>query len=73
MAIDLACESLKKDESEIALACGVNLMLEPGMNVFASRLHALAKDGLCKTFDDNADGLIRGEGCGAIVLKKLSA
>lgn len=73
VAIHLACESLKNDESEMALACGVSLTLEPAMNFFASRLHALAKDGLCKTFDDSADGLVRGEGCGVIVLKKLSA
>ena len=73
VAIHLACESLRNQESEMALACGVSLTLEPAMNVFASRLQALAKDGLCKTFDDKADGLVRGEGCGVIVLKKLSA
>ncbi len=72
LAVHLACVSLRTGESDLALAGGVNLMLSPAMTVGFSQLRALAPDGRCKTFDRSADGYARGEGCGIIVLKRLS-
>ncbi|NUO78855.1 SDR family NAD(P)-dependent oxidoreductase, partial [candidate division KSB1 bacterium] len=72
-AIHLACQSLRRDECEIALAGGVNVMLMPEILISASRAHMFARDGRCKTFDAAADGFVRGEGCGVVVLKRLSA
>lgn len=72
LAVHLACASLRTGESDLALAGGVNLMLSPAMTVGFSQLRALAPDGRCKTFDSSADGYARGEGCGIIVLKRLS-
>ena len=72
VTIHLACESLKRKECNVAIAGGVNLMLEPGLSINFSKAHMLAPDGKCKTFDAAADGYVRGEGCGIIILKRLS-
>ena len=72
VATHLACQSLRLKECDIALACGVNLMLTPYMSVVESRARMLSPDGRCKTFDATADGMGRGEGCGVIMLKRLS-
>lgn len=72
VAIDLAVKSLRNKESNLALAGGVNIILSPHFSVAASRLHMLAPDGRCKPFDSRANGFVRGEGCGVIVLKRLS-
>ncbi|MGK7908956.1 MAG: type I polyketide synthase [Synechococcus sp.] len=72
VAIHLACQSLRNCESNLAIAGGVNLLLSPESTVNFAKAHMLAPDGRCKTFDAAADGYIRGEGCGAIVLKRLS-
>ena len=56
----------------LALAGGVNLMLAPDVTVYFSRSRAMSPDGRCKTFDAAADGYVRGEGCGVVVLKRLS-
>ncbi|MEO0770198.1 MAG: type I polyketide synthase, partial [Cyanobacteria bacterium J06649_4] len=72
LAIHLACQSLRNGESNLALAGGVNLMLSPEVTVGFCKLKALSKDGRCKTFDASADGYGRGEGCGIVVLKRLS-
>ncbi len=72
VAIHLACQSLRKAESRVAVAAGVQLMLTPNVALFLSRVGALAEDGHSKTFDAGADGYGRGEGCGALVLKRLS-
>ncbi|WP_437996726.1 SDR family NAD(P)-dependent oxidoreductase [Sorangium sp. So ce185] len=71
-AIHLACRSLWAGECRVAVAGGVQLMLAPHLSVYLSRLHALAPDGRCKTFSADADGYGRGEGCGMVVLKRLS-
>lgn len=71
-AIHLACQSLRSGESERAIAGGINLMLSPLSTVALSKLQALSPDGRCKTFDASADGMGRGEGCGVIVLERLS-
>ncbi|MCP4805180.1 MAG: SDR family NAD(P)-dependent oxidoreductase, partial [Proteobacteria bacterium] len=72
VATHLACQSLRNGECEMALAGGVNLILDPDVSVYLSRARALAPDGKCKTFDAKADGYVRGEGCGVVVLKRLS-
>tara|TARA_R110002050_G_scaffold39799_1_gene97540 strand:- start:80644 stop:87090 length:6447 start_codon:yes stop_codon:yes gene_type:complete len=72
VAVHLACQSLRTGESNVALAGGVSIMLSPELMVSMSRLGFLAPDGRCKTFDASADGFGRGEGCGMIVLKRLS-
>jgi acyl transferase domain-containing protein/acyl carrier protein/SAM-dependent methyltransferase len=72
VATHLACQALVAGECRMALAGGVNLMLIPESTVVLSRAHMMAVDGRCKTFDAAADGFVRGEGCGVIVLKRLS-
>jgi acyl transferase domain-containing protein/acyl carrier protein len=73
VTIHLACQALRAGECDVALAGGVNLMLAPETTVYFSRLRAMAPDGRCKTFDARANGYVRGEGCGVVVLKRLSA
>jgi myxalamid-type polyketide synthase MxaB len=72
VALHLACQSLRADECELALTGGVNIMLSPELMVGLSGMTALSADGRCKTFDESADGFGRGEGCGVVVLKRLS-
>ncbi|WPB81668.1 type I polyketide synthase [Archangium violaceum] len=72
VAVHLACQSLRNDESDLALACGVNLSLSPITVMSECQNRMLAADGRCKTFDASADGFARGEGCGVVVLKRLS-
>ncbi|MDA1052764.1 MAG: beta-ketoacyl synthase N-terminal-like domain-containing protein [Planctomycetota bacterium] len=67
-----ACESLQTGECDLALAGGVSLMLSPATMVALCKLTALAPDGRGKTFDAAADGYVRGEGCGMVVLKRMS-
>nr|VFK24448.1 MAG: Acyl transferase domain-containing protein [Candidatus Kentron sp. MB] len=72
VATHLACQSLRAKECELAIAGGVNLILSPESMVIMSEMRALSPDGRCKTFDAAADGYGRGEGCGIVVLKRLS-
>ncbi|QSQ15456.1 type I polyketide synthase [Myxococcus landrumensis] len=72
VSLHLACESLRNGESTMALAGGVNLILSPEITLCLCNMQALAGDGRCKTFDASADGYVRGEGCGILVLKRLS-
>ncbi|KZL51498.1 hypothetical protein A2T98_01895 [Nodularia spumigena CENA596] len=72
VSIHLACQSLRAGECNLALAGGVQLILSPEVTLFLSRAHALSPDGRCKTFDADANGYGRGEGCGILVLKRLS-
>lgn len=72
VAVHLACQSLWNGESTVAIAGGVNLMLTPVVTVGLSKLTALSPDGRCKAFDSRANGFVRGEGAGVIVVKPLS-
>jgi acyl transferase domain-containing protein/acyl carrier protein len=71
-AIHAACQSLHLNESTLALAGGVNIICAPDTSIALSKGHMLAPDGRCKTFDAAADGFSRAEGCGIVVLKRLS-
>lgn len=71
VAIHLACRALRDRDCDLALAGGANLILSPEVTVGLCRMKAMAADGRCKTFDAAADGYVRGEGCGIIVLKRL--
>ncbi|MEV4145575.1 beta-ketoacyl synthase N-terminal-like domain-containing protein [Amycolatopsis sp. NPDC049691] len=73
VAVHQAMQSLRRGESEIALAAGVNVLLSPGITASFHRAGVLAADGHCKPFDAAADGIARGEGCGVVVLKPLRA
>lgn len=72
VAVHLAMQSLRQGECEIALAAGVNLMLAPQTTLGFSRANMLAPDGRCKPFDASANGYVRGEGCGVVILKRLA-
>lgn len=72
VAVHLACQSLLNGESTLALAGGVNLILSPMGHIGLTNLKALSPDGRCKTFDAGANGYVRGEGAGCVVLKPLS-
>jgi acyl transferase domain-containing protein/NADPH:quinone reductase-like Zn-dependent oxidoreductase/acyl carrier protein len=71
VAVHLACQSLRQGECPIALVGGVNRILSPEFSINFSQARMLAADGRCKTFDSRADGFVRSEGCGVIVLKRL--
>ncbi|QFU93675.1 beta-ketoacyl synthase N-terminal-like domain-containing protein [Amycolatopsis sp. YIM 10] len=72
VAVHMAVQSLQRGESETALAAGVSLMLSPGITANFHRAGVLAEDGRCKPFAGDADGIVRGEGCGVVVLRRLS-
>jgi acyl transferase domain-containing protein/acyl-CoA synthetase (AMP-forming)/AMP-acid ligase II/acyl carrier protein len=72
VAIHLACQSLRRGESGLAVAAGVNLILTPDLTVNFTRAGMMAPDGRCKAFDAAANGYVRSEGCGVVVLKPLS-
>jgi acyl transferase domain-containing protein len=72
VTVHLACQSLRRRESDLALAGGVNLMLSPEATLMLTKAHMMADDGRCKAFDAAANGYVRGEGCGMVVLKRLS-
>ncbi|GAA3768934.1 type I polyketide synthase [Streptomyces coacervatus] len=72
VAVHHACVSLRTGESELGIAAGVNVLLSPTIGVAFGRAGALAPDGRCKPFSAVADGIGRGEGCAAVLLKRLS-
>ena len=72
VSVHLACQSLRLNECDMALAAGVNVMLSPETTVSFCQGQMLSPDGRCKTFDAKADGYVRSEGCGVVVLKRLS-
>src|SRR5258707_4487349 len=71
VAIHQACQALRLGECDLALAGGANVLLTPATMITFSSAQMLAPDGRCQTFDAAADGYVRGEGCGVIVIKRL--
>ncbi|HKP41458.1 type I polyketide synthase, partial [Mycobacterium sp.] len=71
VAVHQACQALSSGDCDLALVGGVNVILTPVPMINFSRARMLAPDGRCKTFDASADGYVRGEGCGVVVLKRL--
>ena len=71
-AVHQACQSLRHCECDLAMAGGVNLILDQTLSLIFAKAGMLAADGRCKTFCEDADGYVRAEGCGIIVLKRLS-
>ncbi len=72
VAVHNACQSLRLGECDLAITGGVNVILAPETYVAFSRAAMLSPEARCKTFAETADGFIRSEGCGAIILKRLS-
>ena len=72
VAVHLAVQALRDREASLALAAGVNLTLHPVGSILTARARMMSFTGRCKTFDASADGYVRGEGCGVLVLKRLS-
>ncbi len=72
LAIHLAVESLRRGESDAALAGGVNMILTPETTIAFSKARMLSPEGVCRPFDARADGYVRGEGCGLVFLKRLA-
>ena len=73
VSIHLAMQALNAGECDLALAGGVNVILNPVTGIMLSKLRALAPDGRSKAFDAAADGYGRGEGCGVLALERLSS
>ncbi|HEY7052269.1 MAG TPA: type I polyketide synthase, partial [Mycobacterium sp.] len=72
VTIHLACQSLRLRESDLALAGGVSLILRPETQIAMAKWGMLSPQGRCHSFDSRADGFVRGEGCGVVVLKRLT-
>ncbi len=73
VAVHLACTSLRNGESTLAIAGGVNLILSPAITINFTKAGVMAPDGRCKAFDASANGYVRSEGIGVVVLKPLSS
>lgn len=72
VAVHVGVQSLRNRDCDMAIVGGVNLILAPDTTVALSKARMMAPDGRCKAFDARADGFVRGEGCGLLVLKRLS-
>ena len=70
VAVHLACEALRHGECSAALAGGVNLILSPEPSIAFAQAGMLSESGVCRAFDFLADGFVRGEGCGVLLLKR---
>ncbi len=72
VAVHLAVQSLRRNESNLAIVGACNLILEPELTMYFSHLNGLSEDGRCRPFADNANGFVRSEGAAIIVLQRLS-
>lgn len=72
VALHFAVQALRNEECRMAFVAGVNLMLAPDLSISLSQAGMLSPEGRCKTFSEAANGFVRGEGCGGILLKRLS-
>lgn len=72
VAVDLAVQALRRGRCDLAIGAGVNVILSPWTTIALSKSQMMAPDGRCKTFSAQADGFVRGEGCGVVVLKRLA-
>jgi myxalamid-type polyketide synthase MxaE and MxaD len=72
VAVHLACQSLRSGETSLAVAAGVNVILQPHITIAYSQSRMMAPDGRCKFGDAGADGYVRSEGAGVVVLKPLA-
>ncbi|MFC2254532.1 type I polyketide synthase [Labrys portucalensis] len=72
VAVHLAAQSLRCGDCDLAIAGGINLILGPEETIGFARLQAMSRTDTCRTFDARADGYIRGEGGGMVVLKRAS-
>lgn len=71
-AVHMAAQALRAQECDLALAGGVNVILNPELGIIYSKAHMLSPDGRCRAFSSDASGFVRAEGCGLIVLKRLN-
>ncbi|MBY0585867.1 SDR family NAD(P)-dependent oxidoreductase [bacterium] len=72
VAIHYAAQSLRQRDCDMAIAGGVNAILTPEVTIAFSKARMLSPDGRCKTFDADANGYVRGEGCGVVIFKRLA-
>ena len=72
VAVRLACQSLQQQETNLCLVGGVNLILTPDVTISFSQAQMMSADGRCRAFDREANGYVRGEGCGVVVLKRFA-
>lgn len=71
VALDMACKALRNSDSKLAIAGGVNILLRPELTMSICKASMLSPDGRCKSFDASANGYVRSEGAGLILVKKL--
>lgn len=72
VSVHLACQALRNGECDLAIAGGVNALLTPEPSINLTKARMISPRGRCRTFDAGADGYVRGEGCGLVVLKPLA-
>ena len=72
VAVHAACRALTAGDCDVAVAAGVNLILSPHTTRAVAKTGALSPDGISRPFDAAANGFVRGEACGAVVLKRLA-
>lgn len=72
VAVDLAVQALRQGTTEMAIAGGVNMNLHPDPYIILCQSRMLSPEGVCKTLDRDANGYVRSEGCGVVLLKRLA-